>query len=200
MAEASWFNQLHREWQALQRHDVALDVEKFYRHVISAHKSGFASFEAIATTANGLLLSRIHGAPYLGRKLLEQVGVDKHPALRVAYALSLFAGTGGDTDPELGNRILADVLKDDNAQDALKGLAAAALGDSARLGRGVDVDPEGAKRQYEIASKYGNLDAARTLGLYWDNRWGIAAAGDRLPNQARAASWFRRCESKTKAA
>ncbi len=64
-----------------------------------------------------------------------QVAIDKHPALGVAYALSLFAGTGGDSDPELANRILGDVLKDENAQDKLKGLSAAALGDSARLGR-----------------------------------------------------------------
>ena len=196
MPEASWFNQLHLEWQALKRHDAALDIEKFYRHVMSAHKSGFASFEAIATTANALLLSSIPGAPYLGRKLFEQVGVNKHPTLRVAYALSLFAGTGGDADPESANRILADVLKDDNAQNALKGLAAAALGDSARLGRGMEVDPEQAKVQYEIAFKYGNLDAARTLGLYWDNHWNAAAAGDKLPNPARAANWYKRCQSK----
>ena len=52
MSEATWFNQLHREWRALQHHDTALDIEKFYRHVMSAHKSGFASLEAIATTAN----------------------------------------------------------------------------------------------------------------------------------------------------
>jgi TPR repeat protein len=199
MSEPSWFNQLHHEWHALQRHDAALDVEKFYRHVMSAYKSGFASFEAIATTANALLLSTIPGAPYLGRKLFERVGVNKHPSLRVAYALSLFAGTGGDTDPTTGNIILADVLKDGNAQDALKGLAAAALGDSARLGRGGDTDLEQAKAYYEIAFKYGNLDAARTLGLYWDNCWNAAAAGDSLPDRTRAASWYKRCESKGRA-
>lgn len=196
MSEASWFNQLHAEWQALKRHDAALDIEKFYRHVMSAHKSGFASFEAIATTANALLLSSIPGAPYLGRKLFEQVGVNKHPSLRVAYALSLFAGTGGDADPESANRILTDVLKDDSAQDALKGLAAAALGDSARLGRGMDVDLAQAKEHYEIAFRFGNRDAARTLGLYWDNHWSGAAEGDKLPNLARAASWYKRHRSK----
>jgi hypothetical protein len=108
MVELSWFNQIHREWQALKHHDAALDIDQFYRHVVSAYKSGFAPLESIATTANALLLSTIAGAPYLGRKLLVQVGIDKHPALRVAYALSLYAGTGGDSDPEIANRILVE--------------------------------------------------------------------------------------------
>jgi hypothetical protein len=146
MSEATWFNQIHREWRALKQHDAALDVEKFYRHVISAYKSGFAPLETIATTANALLVSTIAGAPYLGRKLLEQVGVVKHPALRVAYAPSLFAGTGGDPDPQLGNRILVDVLKDENAQDTLKRLSAVALADRARFGRGADADPNTPRR------------------------------------------------------
>jgi hypothetical protein len=192
MSEVTWFNQIHREWHALKQHDPALDVEKFYRHVISAYKSGFASLETIATTANALLVSTISGAPYLGRKLLEQVGVDKHPALRVAFALSLFAGTGGKADPELGNRILVDVLKDENAKDALKGLSAAALADSARLGRGADADPELAKAQYEIAFGFGLRQAAHTLGLYWDNCWDTAAAGDKLPNRPQALMWYKR--------
>ncbi|OXC77464.1 hypothetical protein BSU04_16815 [Caballeronia sordidicola] len=192
MSEVTWFNQIHREWQALKQHDAALDVEKFYRHVISAYKSGFAPLETIATTANALLVSTISGAPYLGRKLLEQVGVDKHPALRVAFALSLFAGTGGEPDPQLGNRILVDVLKDENAQDTLKGLSAAALGDSARLGRGADADPELAKAQYELAFGFGLRQAAHTLGLYWDNRWSAGAAGDRLPDHALALKWYKR--------
>jgi hypothetical protein len=42
MAEVSWFNQIDREWAALTRHDPALDIEKFYRHVLSAYKAGFA--------------------------------------------------------------------------------------------------------------------------------------------------------------
>jgi len=166
MAELSWFNQIHREWQALKGHDATLDIEQFYRHVVSAYKSGFAPLESIATTANALLLSPISGAPYLGRKLLLQIGIDKHPALRVTYALSLFAGTGGDSDPELANRILVDVLKDDNAQDKLKGLSAAALGDSARLGRGEALDVELAKARYEMAFGFGHREAAQTLALY----------------------------------
>jgi uncharacterized protein len=145
MAEVSWFNQIDREWAALTRHDPGLDIEKFYRHVLSAYKSGFAPLESIASTANALL----PGAAYLGRKMLDQVGVDKHPALRVTYALSLLSGTGGEADYALGHRVLRDVLKDEHAPDKLKGLSAAALGDSARLGRGEEADLELAKAQYE---------------------------------------------------
>jgi len=193
MAELSWFNQIHREWQALKVHDAALDIEQFYRHVVSAYKSGFAPLESIATTANALLLSSISGAPYLGRKLLMQIGIDKHPALRVTYALSLFAGTGGDSDPELANRILVDVLKDENAQDKLKGLSAAALGDSARLGRGEALDVELAKARYETAFGFGHREAAQTLALYWENRWGCTASGDSVPNRTIAQKWYKRC-------
>jgi hypothetical protein len=78
MAEISWFNQIDREWAALTRHDPGLDIAKFYRHVLSAYKSGFAPLESIASTANALLVSALPGAAYLGRKMLDQVGVDKH--------------------------------------------------------------------------------------------------------------------------
>ena len=77
MAEVSWFNQIDREWAALTRHDPGLDIEKFYRHVLSAYKSGFAPLESIASTANALLVSALPGAAYLGRKMLDQVGVGR---------------------------------------------------------------------------------------------------------------------------
>jgi len=48
------------------------------------------------------------------------VGVDKHPALRLTYALSLLSGTGGEADYALGHRVLRDVLKDEHAPDKLK--------------------------------------------------------------------------------
>jgi hypothetical protein len=192
MAEVSWFNQIDREWAALTRHDPGLDIEKFYRHVLSAYKSGFAPLESIASTANALLVSALPGAAYLGRKMLAQVGVDKHPALRVTYALSLLSGTGGEADYALGHRVLRDVLKDEHAPDKLKGLSAAALGDSARLGRGEEADLELAKAQYEIAFELGMRDAAHTLGLYWENCWGGAAPGDNLPNRPRALQWYKR--------
>jgi uncharacterized protein len=191
MAEVSRFNQIDREWAALTRHDPALDIEKFYRHVLSAYKSGFAPLESIASTANALLLSALPGAAYLGRKMLDQVGVDKHPALRVTYALSLLSGTRGETDYALGRRVLRDVLKDEHAPDKLEGLSAAALGDSARLGRGEEVDLELAKAQYEVAFPLGMRDAAHTLGLYWENCWSGAAPGDVLPDRPRALQWYR---------
>jgi hypothetical protein len=189
MAEVSWFNQIDREWAALTRHDPGLDIEKFYRHVLSAYKSGFAPLESIASTANALLVSALPGAAYLGRKMLDQVGVDKHPALRVTYALSLLSGTGGEADYALGHRVLRDVLKDEHAPDKLKGLSAAGLGDSARLGRGEEVDLELAKAQYGIAFELGMRD---TLGLYWENCWSGAAPGDVLPDRLRALQWYKR--------
>jgi uncharacterized protein len=192
MADASWFNQIHSEWAALTRHDSRLDIEKFYRHVLSAYRSGFAPLESIASTANALLVSTLPGAAYLGRKMLDQVGVDKHPALRVAYALSLLSGTGGEVDYALGHLVLRDVLKDEHAPDKLKGLSSAALGDSARLGRGEEADLELAKAQYEIALEFGMRDAAHTLGLYWENCWGAAAPGDVLPDRLRAIQWYKR--------
>jgi hypothetical protein len=188
MAEVSWFNQIDREWAALTRHDPGLDIEKFYRHVLSAYKSGFAPLESIASTVNALLVSALPGAAYLRRKMLDQVGVDKHPALRVTYAISLLSGTGGESDFASGHR----VLRDEHAPNKVKGLSAAALGDSARLGRGEEVDLELAKAQYEIAFELGMRDAAHTLGLYWENCWNGAAPGDVLPDRPRALQWYRR--------
>jgi hypothetical protein len=176
----------------LTKGDPALDVELFYRHVLSAFKSGFAPPESIASTANALLVSALPGAPFLGRKMLEQVGVDKHPALRLAYALSLLSGTGGAVDYVLGHGLLDAVLKDENASDNLKALATAARADSARLGRGAPADFEMAKAQYELAFELGLRDAAHTLGLYWEEKWGGAAPGDIVPDQARAIQWYTR--------
>jgi hypothetical protein len=130
-------------------------VERFFRHVVSANKVGFLSLESIAAIANGLLTSPLSGAPYLGRRLLERVGPDRHPSLRVALALSLVTETGGPADYEGGHVILGDMLKDDTASDPLRGMAAAALADSARLGRGMDVDLDMAKGMYDTALELG---------------------------------------------
>src|SRR5260370_27702804 len=87
--DSSWFSQIEHEWAQLRQGDPSLDVEKFFRHVVSATKVGFLSLESIAAIANGLLTSPLSGAPYLGRRLLERAGPDRHPSLRHAPALSL---------------------------------------------------------------------------------------------------------------
>jgi hypothetical protein len=72
--DSSWFSQIELEWAQLRQGDPSLDVERFFRHVVSATKVGFLSLESIAAIANGLLTSTLSGAPYLGQRLLEQVG------------------------------------------------------------------------------------------------------------------------------
>jgi uncharacterized protein len=136
MQMESWVGQIEREWQQLRSADPMLDVEKFFKHVISANKTGFLSLESLAAIANALLTSTLSGAPILGRRLLDRVGVNRHPSLRVALAISLVSSTGGDADYTSGNAILEDVMKDDTADGRLRGIAAAALADSARIGRG----------------------------------------------------------------
>ncbi|MFL9966922.1 hypothetical protein PQR02_39510 [Paraburkholderia sediminicola] len=143
--DAGWFSQIEHEWAQLRQGAPSLDVERFFRHVVSAYKVGFLSLESIAAIANGLLTSPLLGAAYLGRRLLVRVGPHRHPSLRVALALSLVTETGGPADFETGHVILGDVLKDDTASEPLRGLAAAAIADSARLGRGMDADLEMAK-------------------------------------------------------
>ncbi|MFM0259758.1 sel1 repeat family protein, partial [Paraburkholderia sediminicola] len=115
--DSSWFSQIEHEWAQLRQCDPSLDVERFFRHVVSANKVGFLSLESIAAIANGLLTSPLSGAPYLGRRLLERVGPGRHPSLRVALALSLVTETGGPADYEGGHVILGDVLKDDTASE-----------------------------------------------------------------------------------
>jgi hypothetical protein len=199
-AGAGWFSQIELEWAQLRQGDPALDVEKFFRHVVSANKVGFLSLESIAAIANGLLTSTLPGAPYLGRRLLERVGPDRHPALRVALALSLLTKTGGPVDYELGHSILADVIKDDTASDPLRGMATAALADSARLGRGRDLDFEMAKGMYATALELGHRAAAYNLGLYWEGRWDGSAPGDNVPDYAKALQAYKRGGSNAKCA
>jgi len=196
--DSGWFGQIEREWAQLRQGDPALDVEKFFRHVVSANKVGFLSLESIAAIANGLLTSPLSGAPYLGRRLLERAGPDRHPSLRVALALSLVTETGGPADYEVGHLILGDVLKDDTASDPLRGMAAAALADSARLGRGMDADLEMAKDMYATALELGHRSAAYNLGLYWEGHWDRSAPGDVVPDRVRAAQAYKRGGSNAK--
>lgn len=194
-AESNWLTQVEYEWSLLARNDAKLNVQLFCRHVTTAYKAGFVPLESIATTANSLLISTLPDAPSSGRKLLEQVGVDRHPALRVVYALSLIAGTGGHVDVDQGHVILHDVLLDSDTSERLKGLATATLADSARLGRGGDTNLSMAKQLYRQAFDLGILGAAYNLGLYWEGRWGDAAPGDIVPDIAQAIQWYRRVAS-----
>jgi hypothetical protein len=198
--DSSWFSQIEQEWAQLRQGDPSLDVERFFRHVVSANKVGFLSLESIAAIANGLLTSPLSGAPYLGRRLLERVGPDRHPSLRVALALSLLTETGGPADYEGGHVILGDVLKDDAASETLRGMAAAALADSARLGRGMDADLESAKDMYATALELGHRAAAYNLGLYWEGRWDRCAPGDVVPDSTKAAQAYKRGGSNAKCA
>jgi hypothetical protein len=196
--DSSWLGQIEREWAQLRQCDPSLDVEMFFRHVVSANKVGFLSLESIAAIANGLLTSPLSGAPYLGRRLLKLVGPDRHPSLRVALALSLVTETGGPADYEGGHVILGDVLKDDMASDPLRGMAAAALADSARLGRGMDTDLEMAKDMYATALELGHRLAAYNLGLYWEGHWDTSAPGDVVPDSTKAAQAYKRGGSNAK--
>ncbi|MGF6596327.1 hypothetical protein P3T23_001034 [Paraburkholderia sp. GAS448] len=198
--DSSWLGQIEREWAQLRQCDPSLDVEKFFRHVVSANKVGFLSLESIAAIANGLLTSPLPGAPYLGRRLIERVGPHRHPSLRVALALSLVTETDGPADYEAGHVILGDVLKDDTASEPLRGLAAAALADSARLGRGMDTDLEIAKDMYATALELGHRAAAYNLGLYWEGLWERRVPGDVVPDRAKAAQAYKRGGSNAKCA
>ncbi|MFM0543722.1 sel1 repeat family protein [Paraburkholderia strydomiana] len=198
--DSSWLGQIEREWAQLRQCDPSLDVERFFRHVVSANKVGFLSLESIAAIANGLLTSTVSGAPYLGRRLLERLGPGRHPSLRVALALSLVTETGGPADYEGGHVILGDVLKDDTASEPLRGMAAAAIADSARLGRGMDADLEMAKEMYATALELGHRAAAYNLGLYWEGHWERHAPGDVVPDLAKAAQAYKRGGSNAKCA
>jgi hypothetical protein len=191
MQMESWVGTIEREWHQLRRADPTLDVEKFSRHVIAANKTGFLSPESLAAIANALLTSTLYRAPDLGRWLLERLGANRHPAWRLAMAISLVTPTGGEPDLGRGNAILEDVMKDETAEGRLRGMAAAALADSARLGRGMQVDVNRARSLYEQAIELGHKASARNLGLFWEGVWG---AEDRsvAPDRTKAMQSYRR--------
>jgi len=191
MQMESWVGTIEREWQQLRCADPALDVEKFFRHVLAANKTGFLSPESVAAIANALLTSTLGGAPHLGRRLLERVGANRHPAWRVAMAISLVTPTGGEADFETANAILDDVMKDENAEGRLRGMAAAALADSARLGRGIPADVNRARSLYERAIELGHKASAHNLGLFWEGVWG-ADGTCFVPDRAKAMQIYKR--------
>jgi hypothetical protein len=191
MQMESWVGQIEREWQQLRSSDPTLNVEKFFRHVIAANKTGFLTLESLAAIANALLTSPLSDAPILGRRLLERVGVNRHPLLRVALAISLVSSNGGDEEVVAGNAILEDVMKDDTADGRLRGVSAAALADSARMGRGMNEDVNLARTLYERAVDLGHKASAHNLGLYWEGVWGAPSTGATL-NRQKAIQTYRR--------
>ncbi|SAL86308.1 hypothetical protein AWB74_07647 [Caballeronia arvi] len=191
MQMESWVGQIEREWQQLRRSDPTLNVEKFFRHVIAANKTGFLTPESLAAIANALLTSPLADAPILGRQLLDRVGVNRHPSLRVALALSLVSSNGDDEEVVTGNAILEDVMKDDTADGRLRGISAAALADSARMGRGMSEDVDLARTLYERAVDLGHKASAHNLGLYWEGVWGAPSTGAML-NRQKAIQTYRR--------
>jgi uncharacterized protein len=191
MQMESWVGQIEREWQQLRSSDPTLDVEKFFRHVVAANKTGFLTLESLAAIANALLTSSLSDAQMLGRRLLDRVGVNRHPTLRLALAISLVSSDDGGEDAIAGNAILEDVMKDDTADGRLRGISAAALADSARMGRGMNEDAPLACTLYERALELGHKASAHNLGLYWEGIWGAPSTGATL-NRKKAIQMYRR--------
>ncbi|MHB9841724.1 hypothetical protein Q8F57_043805 [Paraburkholderia terrae] len=106
-------------------------------------------------------------------------------------AISLVTPTGGEADLERGNAILEDVMNDETAEGRLRGMAAAALADSARLGRGIQPDVSRARSLYEQAIDLGHKASAHNLGLFWEGAWG-AEDNNVIPDRAKAMQSYRR--------
>ncbi|WP_321969160.1 sel1 repeat family protein [Paraburkholderia tropica] len=190
--ETNWLTQIEHDWILLARNDRRLNVGRFYRHILTAHKAGFVPLESVAMTANALLISTISGAVDLGHRLLGQVGVDRHPALRVVHALALLDGRDIAPDVAAAHVVMRDVLSDSDVPERLRGIVFAALGDSSRLGRESAPDANDAVRNYERAFGLGIRQVAWNMGLYWEGLWGIARCEDLLPDVAQALMWYRR--------
>lgn len=106
-------------------------------------------------------------------------------------AIALVTPTGGAAGFETGNAIFEDVMKDETADGRLRGMAAAALADSARLGRGMQIDMSLARMLYEQAIELGHKAAALNLGLFWEGLWGLD--GNRFtPDRTKAMQSYRR--------
>ncbi|BCQ29027.1 hypothetical protein NK8_72170 (plasmid) [Caballeronia sp. NK8] len=82
-------------------------------------------------------------------------------------------------------------MKDDTAEARLRGIAAAALADSARIGRGIHADANLARTLYERAVDLGHKASAHNLGLYWEGTWGAPGTGATL-NRQKAIQMYRR--------
>lgn len=81
-------------------------------------------------------------------------------------------------------------MKDNTADGRLRGIAAAALADSARIGRGVDADADLHRTLYERAVDLGHKASARNLGLYWKRGWGASSTGATF-NRQKAIQMYR---------
>ena len=105
-------------------------------------------------------------------------------------AISLVTPTGGEADLERGNAILEDVMNDEAAEGRLRGMAAAALADSARLGRGIQLDVSRARSTSKPLT-WGTMPRRTNLGLFWEGVWG-ADDNNVIPDRAKAMQSYRR--------
>jgi hypothetical protein len=94
----------------------------------------------------------------------------RHPSLGVALGLSLVTETGGPADLEGWHVILRDLLTDNAASDPLRGMAAATLADSARLGRGMDTNLEMTRA---CMPRHWSLDTGRPPTTLVCTGWGV---------------------------
>lgn len=187
----SWIEQLQTGWNLLKEESPQLDVERFFRHALTAFRSRAMDAQALAVIATRMLASGLKGAPYLGRKMLEQAGTAANPPIGVAYALALLTEKGGPADLQLAHQEFERIAYQEDASRDLRGFSFAALGDSYRTGRGLPVDISAAKKLYEKSEELGCAAAAYSLGLYWEGRLGEAAPEDTLPNLTEAARHYR---------
>lgn len=79
----------------------------------------FERAATLAAIAKALSARALSGAPYLGRGLLKRIGANRHPAWRVAMAISLVTPRRGEANFETVNAILAHVMKDETAEGRL---------------------------------------------------------------------------------
>jgi hypothetical protein len=77
----SWIEQLEKGWGLLRENNNELEVERFYRSALTAFRSKAVDAPGLAVIANRMLESPLEGAPYLGRKMLEQAGTRAFPVI-----------------------------------------------------------------------------------------------------------------------
>lgn len=192
----SWIEQLEKGWGLLRMNSADLEVERFYRSALTAFRSKAVDAPGLAVIANRMLESPLEGAPYLGRKMLEQAGTRAFPVIGFVYALSLLHGRGGPSNFQLAHQELEHLTYNEDTPRDIKGLSFSALADSYRTGRGVDADTKRAKTLYQQAAELGYVGAARNLGLYYENLWEESVSDESLPNLNEAARYYRMGASK----
>lgn len=147
------------------------------------------AFPALNSHATGLMRSGTAAEKVIARRILEALAERGDPEGLYNLAGALRVGDGGPSDFPRMILLLKRVVETSHADETVRAMARAALGDLQFHGQGLPVDKTKAIEAWKEAAKFGNTQAAFNVALLHDDF--LEDPRDIAPDIAVAARYYR---------